>query len=38
MEEGIFVTVRAGVNGIECFAIEISNATQNWLTIYDGQD
>ena len=28
-----FVTVVAGVGGIECFAIE--NATQNWLKICD---
>ena len=30
-EERIFVTVFAGVDGIVCFAIEMSSATQNWL-------
>ena len=32
-----FVAVFASVNGIECFAIEMSSATQNWLMIFDGQ-
>ena len=27
----ISVTVFAGVDGIVCFAIEMSSATQNWL-------
>ena len=31
MEERIFVTVFASVDGIVCFAIEMSSATQNWL-------
>ena len=33
MEEWIFVTVFVGVHGLECFAIEMSSATQNWLKI-----
>ena len=35
-EESIFVAVFAGVNGIVCFAIEMSRATQNWLKMPDG--
>ena len=27
----------AGVDGIGCFVIEMSSATQNWLKISDGQ-
>ena len=34
--ERIFVAVFAGVDGIVCFAIEMSSATQNWLTMPDG--
>ena len=36
-EERIFVTVFAGVDCIVCFAIEMSNATQNWLKMSDGK-
>ena len=32
-KELIFVTLFAGVDGIECFDIEISSATHNWLKI-----
>ena len=35
-EERIFVTVFAGVDGIVCFAIEMSSATQNWLKMANG--
>ena len=35
-EERIFVKVFAGVDGIVCFAIEISSATQNWLKMANG--
>ena len=35
-EERMFVTVFAGVDGIVCFAIEMSSATQNGLKISDG--
>ena len=35
-EEMIFVTVFAGVDGIVCFAIEMSGATQNWLKMTNG--
>ena len=34
--ERIFVAVFAGVDGIVCFAIEMSSATQNWLKMPDG--
>ena len=36
MKERIFVTltVFAGVDGIQCFAMEMSSETQNWLKIY----
>ena len=33
----MFVTVFAGVDGIVCFAIEMSSATQNWLKVTNGQ-
>ena len=37
-EELIFgTTAFTGVDGIGCFATEISSATQNWLNISDGQ-
>ena len=35
-EERIFVTVFAGVDGIVCFAIEMTSATQNWLEMTNG--
>ena len=35
-EEGTFVAVFAGVDGIVCFAIEMSSVTQNWLKMPDG--
>ena len=35
-EERIFVTVFGGVDGIVCFVIEMSSATQNWLKMTDG--
>ena len=35
-EERIFLTVFAGVDGIVCFAIEMSSATQNWLKMTNG--
>ena len=35
-EEGIFVTVFAGVDGMVCSAIEMSSATQNWLKMTNG--
>ena len=35
-EERISVAVFAGVDGIVCFAIEMSSATQNWLKMPDG--
>ena len=34
-EERIFVAVFAGVDGIVCFANEMSSATQNWLKMPD---
>ena len=30
-EERIFVTVFAAMDGIVCFAIEMTSATQNWV-------
>ena len=30
-------SICAGVDGVACFAIEMSRATQNWLKISDGQ-
>ena len=36
-EERILAAVFAGVDGIECFAIDMSSAMQNWLKISDGQ-
>ena len=35
-KERIFVAVFAGVDGIVCFAIEMSSATQNGLKVPDG--
>ena len=32
----MLVTVFAGVDCIECFVIEMSSATQNWLKISNG--
>ena len=32
----IFVAVFVGVDGIVCFAIEMSSATQNWLKMTNG--
>ena len=34
-EERIFVAIFAGVDGIVCFAIEMSSATHNWLKMPD---
>ena len=31
-----YCSVFAGVDGIVCFAIEMSSATQNWLKVPDG--
>ena len=36
LKERIFVAVFAGVDGIVCFAIEMSSATENWLKMPDG--
>ena len=35
-EERIFVTVFAGVDGIVCFAFEMTSAAQNWLKMTNG--
>ena len=32
----MFVAVFAGVDGIICFAIEMSSAKQNWLKMANG--
>ena len=37
LSRGIFVAVFAGVDGIVCFAIEMSSETQNWLKMTNGQ-